>query len=80
MDSSSSTYRVGKVQSIFSLPVNKSDSVIPLFRCSVTPYSAFYRLPFLDRGLEKKEPRSAKKKIGHSFFSTIKIQLSSHLT
>ena len=34
MDSSCSTYRVGKVQSIFSLPVN-SYSVIPLFRYSV---------------------------------------------
>ena len=31
-DSSCSTYRVGKVQSIFSLPVNKNYSVIPLFR------------------------------------------------
>ena len=38
MDSSCSTYRVGKVQSIFSLPVNKMFfrySVIPLFRYSV---------------------------------------------
>jgi len=35
MDSSCSTYRVGKVQSIFSLPVNKKlfrYSVVPLFR------------------------------------------------
>jgi len=34
MDSSCSTYRVGKVQSIFSLPVNKKllrYSVVPLF-------------------------------------------------
>ena len=42
-DSSCSTYRVGKVQSIFSLPVNKKlfrYSVIPLFR-----YSIFRVLP-----------------------------------
>jgi len=39
VDSSCSTYRVGKVQSIFSLPINKK-----LFRYSVIPYSAFYRL------------------------------------
>jgi len=35
MDSSCSTYRVGKVQSIFSLPVSKKlfrYSVVPLFR------------------------------------------------
>ena len=42
-NSSCSTYRVGKVQSIFSLPVNKKllhYSVIPLFR-----YSVFRVLP-----------------------------------
>jgi len=41
VDSSCSTYRVGKVQSIFSLPINKR-----LFRCSVIPL--FHILRFTD--------------------------------
>ena len=49
MCSSCSTYGVGKVQSIFSLPGSiKSYSVIPLFLCSVIPsfrYSVFRVLP-----------------------------------
>jgi len=51
MDSSCLTYRVGKVQSIFSLPVTKSYSVIPLFRIPRFTDSQHYtyvlQVPFL---------------------------------
>ena len=46
MDSSCSTYRVGKVQSIFLLPVNKKLYRHSVIRCSVIPYSAFYSVPY----------------------------------